>query len=390
MPNYYKKKRMSYVQEHWGKDYSNLRKTEVRFADLESHFVSMMKRADWILDDQTWNDLEMNQVYCKLDRAYSTPGEQVLYNQLRTPIYDEEELQRRDRVMEFIQHNKDERDKIACMMYFLGKADYDGAASLLFKGVPKLPRYAGWARGLALAMLLALISIPFIKLTGLMFSLVMFVVNTIYHQKFNMHTESSLPGVQYLAKMLIAADEIAKLEAPQLEKDYNSFFRKCFKKCETLRKKAGLTGGENSDPLGILEYFKMIFLVEDRAYIRCMDYVEELAPVLRVLYRKIGELDALMSIASYRRGMRHMAKPVFVKEPRYLRVDNILHPLLEQDGVPNSLEINNSNVVITGSNMSGKSTFLRTLATGALMAQTYYTVCADGYTGSFFNLGADG
>ena len=387
MAKYYKKSRIQYVQSHWGKDFSDIRKEELSFRDTENHFVSMMKRADWILDDQTWNDLEMNEVYCKMDRAYSKPGAQVLYNELRTPVFDEKELKRRDRVMDYILHHQEQRDKLGCIFYSLGRSEYDGACSLLFKGIPKLPEYASWTNTLAILMLISLISIPFFKLSGLMFAVIMFVVNPFYHQKLNRRTEAAMPGVRYIASMIDAAEEIANLQIPQLEADYGDFFQKCAKKCAPLRKKAGVFGGGGGGDLaGLLEYIQILFLVEDRAYIRCTNLLEEYAPVLRVLYRKLGELDALMAVASFRRGLRRSAKPVFVEEPQVLRVENIIHPLLEREGVANSLTVEQKNVVITGSNMSGKSTFLRTIATGALMAQTFYTVCADSYEASFFNI----
>ena len=41
----------------------------------------------------------------------------------------------------------------------------------------------------------AIVSIPFFNLTGLMATIIMFVVNTVFHQKLNMSTEATMPGV---------------------------------------------------------------------------------------------------------------------------------------------------------------------------------------------------
>jgi DNA mismatch repair ATPase MutS len=49
--------------------------------------------------------------------------------------------------------------------------------------------------------------------------------------------------------------------------------------------------------------------------------------------------------------------------------------------VPNSLDINGTSVLITGSNMSGKTTFVRALGVNAILAQTLHTVCADVWRG---------
>lgn len=91
------------------------------FEDMEEFFVDMLKKRDWILDDQTWNDMDMNRVFRKVNRTFSSSGQQVLYNTLRTLQFDEAELKRRDRLIDFFQHNKDEREKLSCVFYFLGK-----------------------------------------------------------------------------------------------------------------------------------------------------------------------------------------------------------------------------------------------------------------------------
>ncbi|MBQ7916743.1 MAG: hypothetical protein IJ315_08165 [Firmicutes bacterium] len=112
MPKFYKKGILEYVRSHWGKDHSdNELRDDINFHDMEEFYVSMMKRADWILDDQTWNDMEMNRVFCKLERTYSMPGQQMLYNMLRTLIFEEEELKRRDKVMDFLLHNRELRER---------------------------------------------------------------------------------------------------------------------------------------------------------------------------------------------------------------------------------------------------------------------------------------
>jgi DNA mismatch repair ATPase MutS len=57
---------------------------------------------------------------------------------------------------------------------------------------------------------------------------------------------------------------------------------------------------------------------------------------------------------------------------------NIYHPLIK-NCVKNDLTIKNKSILITGSNMSGKSTFLRTFTINSILAQTIYTCFADEY-----------
>ena len=114
--NFYRKRTWERVQQAWGREME-----EIPFAQLEKNFVSMMRREDWILDDQTWNDLEMNSVYQKLNRTYSDPGQQCLYNMLRIQQFNREELQRRDRLITFFQMNPEERNTVNCVLDSINK-----------------------------------------------------------------------------------------------------------------------------------------------------------------------------------------------------------------------------------------------------------------------------
>lgn len=176
-----------------------------------------------------------------------------------------------------------------------------------------------------------------------------------------------------------------QLGYPQLQKDYNEFFGKCAVKCATILKKARSVGLGGGDPFGLSEYAKMLFLSEARGFLRALKHVEEDVAVLRVLYRKLGELDAFQSVASYRRGLRIFSKPKFVEAGQYIRAESVGHPLLSNP-VYNSITIDHKNIVVTGSNMSGKSTFLRTVAINSVFAQTIYTTVSKQYETSFFNV----
>ena len=67
-----------------------------------------------------------------------------------------------------------------------------------------------------------------------------------------------------------------------------------------------------------------------------------------------------------------------------MRVSGMTHPLLK-NAVPNELDTV-SPLLITGSNASGKSTYLKTAALCAVMAQAICTVTADDYHASAFRI----
>lgn len=381
MARLFKKSTLRFIQNWWGKEDET---QDVQFHDLEDFFVRMMKKDDWILDDMTWNDLDMNRSFMKMNRTLSMPGQQCLYNMLRILQFDEDELKRRSRMIDFFQHNKDQREALQCLLYYLGKDEYDGAASLLYKGSPKLPPARGWVIPSTLGMIAAIVSLPFLGIRSVILIIIFFIMNMIIHQSINKYTEASLPGIRYIARMLVAAREIQKMQLPELN-NYNEFFAKVVDKCQIILKKNRALGSGGSDAFGLSEYVKIAFLTEARAYIRTSIYVDKFAPALRTLYRRIGELDAFQSMASVRRGMRHSCRPQFVEQSDYFSAITMGHPLLT-GAVCNDITIDGRNVVLTGSNMSGKSTFLRTIGLNVVLAQTFYMAMAKEYKTSFFNL----
>lgn len=55
-------------------------------------FYDISEKEEYTLDDKTWNDFDMDKVFGKLDRNYTTLGQGVLYKMLRNPIFNEEKL----------------------------------------------------------------------------------------------------------------------------------------------------------------------------------------------------------------------------------------------------------------------------------------------------------
>ncbi len=381
MPRFYRKKVMQIVRDRWGKEST----PAVDFKDLEENYVHMMKKDDWILDDQTWNDLDMNANFMRLDRTMSNSGQQQFYNMLRTLSFDEKELKRRDRLITFFQMNKDWREKMQCLLYFLDKEEYDSAASVLFRKSPELPPQRAWVIPCTIGMIASILSIPFWGARSILLIAIFFVINLLVHNSINRYTQQALPGLRYIVRMLAVAKELKDQDIPELKEDYLTFFDKVVDKCAPILRKTRDLGNGGSDPLGISLYLQIFFLTEARAYLRCCVLLEEDAPALRTLYRKLGELDAYIGMASVRRGLRHYSKPVFTEEKNVFEVTKMGHPTLK-NAVCNDISICKENVVLTGSNMSGKSTFLRTIGLNVLLAQTFYTTMTKSYKASMFHM----
>lgn len=86
------------------------------------------------------------------------------------------------------------------------------------------------------------------------------------------------------------------------------------------------------------------------------------------LLNEIGKLDALISLSNYNFNSPDTTIPQFASEG--IDVQNIYHPfIVDGDVVGNDyVQDENSISIVTGANMSGKSTFLRTIALNLVLA----------------------
>jgi DNA mismatch repair ATPase MutS len=93
----------------------------------------------------------------------------------------------------------------------------------------------------------------------------------------------------------------------------------------------------------------------------------------------IGDTDAALSVASLRAGQSGWSRPIFSSPGSAIAIRDAVHPLVV-NAVPNALMLRpGEGMLLTGSNMSGKSTFLRTVGVTAVMAQSLQTCFAAAY-----------
>ena len=95
----------------------------------------------------------------------------------------------------------------------------------------------------------------------------------------------------------------------------------------------------------------------------------------------IAEFEALNSLANFAFNNPEFAFPS-ISEEKTFKAEQIGHPLLgRQKRVPTSLNLDNQRfIILTGSNMSGKSTFLRTVGINLVLAKMGSPVCAQSMT----------
>jgi DNA mismatch repair ATPase MutS len=135
-----------------------------------------------------------------------------------------------------------------------------------------------------------------------------------------------------------------------------------------------------------MEYLNVLLLMDANALYFAARELQARARHLRRIIEAVGEIDAAIAVASFRASAQHWTRPRFVGPHAQAVFTNLLHPLLH-DAVPNSLVLAPPHgLLVTGSNMSGKSTLLRTAGVNVVLAQTINTALAEAYEAPVYQL----
>lgn len=119
------------------------------------------------------------------------------------------------------------------------------------------------------------------------------------------------------------------------------------------------------------------------------DWQKSCGMFVRSWFDSTGEVEALSSLAGLYHDNPHWVFPRFQNIPPALQAENLGHPLIAPaERVGNDLSIcgPGSFFMITGSNMSGKSTFLRTIGINLVLAYAGGPVCATKFTCSIMEI----
>ncbi|MDX2036326.1 MAG: DNA mismatch repair protein MutS [Isosphaeraceae bacterium] len=115
--------------------------------------------------------------------------------------------------------------------------------------------------------------------------------------------------------------------------------------------------------------------------------------VIRLWFDAVAEVEALVSLAEYRFENSGDPLPELVDDGRFVEAEAMGHPLLPAATcVRNDVSLGDGDrprlLLVSGSNMSGKSTYLRALGANMVLALAGTSVRASGFRTTRFTLGA--
>lgn len=353
---------------------------------LSSYYRSI-KEDSQDVDDITWNDIDMDQIFMLINNTGSAMGEEYLYSVLRKIEFNEEDLLERNRLIEFFQKNEDKRILLQVALRGMGKLRHISVYEYInqldnLKLKSSLPHYF-MAGGLIAAILLIFIN----PAAGGFLTFVMVANNIIQYYRRKAEIDSYFSVCSYIIRLLNSVKDITKLEIPEI-KTYTEQLEKARSQFSKFKKGSRVVAGKNpnGDLLDlILDYERMLFHTDLIKFNSMLNTFKQNRAVLNEMYVKIGILDSMIAVASFRTMLDYYCIPEFTKDSvPFLNVTDLFHPMIE-DPVTNSINENRC-VLITGSNASGKSTFIKTLAINAILSQTIYTSMSKSYKASFFQI----
>lgn len=385
-------RRMEQIKASWGKKLISKRDYDCA---SELFMLSDEKEKVFCIDDITWRDLNMNVIVEKIDHTASLPGLQYLYRMLRMPCFKKDEIDERIRSIKKLQQDAAAAVEIQQKLDELGSKRINGLLEFLTGKVKYKIRTTYDLK--ILSYLIFLAPALFVISPKLGFLLLCFLLlgNFGLYNYLKREIASELSILKYLGRLIACARDITKSNAVKDILNTQELVNALddLRTLETRLSKINLSSVFNdtvtikSEMEIVLEYYNMLRMREPIVFYEAVRLLNQNSEKLLKLHMELGKLDAYVSIASYRESIEYYALPEFLEDSsdRYLHCEEAYHSLLVQP-VANSLKLSSHGALITGSNASGKSTFLRTIGVNALFAQTIVTVLAREYKSSFFKV----
>ncbi|MCM1467653.1 MAG: hypothetical protein NC086_05845 [Alistipes sp.] len=371
------------------REYSEPLERELEYEDyeaLKSYFYAAGTEGN-VIDDDTWEDLNMDEVYMTMNNTNSSVGREYLYSFLRKPCTDMEELERRHKIADGFADNEEERIKIQEIFADLGVARRIGIYSYLtllkdYVLESNLVHYSCFfllaLSAVSVFMFRADISI------AIVIASVAFIVITYYKKKAGI--EKYFDCVKWTVGMIAASKSLCSLRTDFLKDEleelskYVSSTKKVAKHIFLLQTGHNMSGSIEEM---VMDYVRILTHADLIKFHHAASQIQTHYDEILKMYEILGYIESCIAIAAYRNKLAVWCVPKLARGNDYKALD-LYHPLLGEP-VANSICASRC-VLLTGSNASGKSTFLRSAALNALLSQTICTGTASEYEGDFYRI----
>lgn len=335
---------------------------------------------------QLAEDLDLDGVFSSLDRCRTGFGRAVLYYKLRRTDHSSGELANFNNQVEALRRNLALKSRVDTHLRPIGRKRGYRFWALCREGSLRLPRWI-WIGNVASlgTVLAAFAAVRDPAWLGLALATVL--CNFLARYLLAPYLVSLSEPLRDLGLAVNAALDLSDdKELSGLQQADLSDLR-----ARSIGRWASWLG---RDPLGrsdiassLQEYFNMLLWLDVVASWQIARLLHGKHASLFALGQWVGQTDAAVAIAECRAAARTWTSPVFSEAAVSLTIKGAYHPRLARP-VANDLSLALPGVVISGGNMTGKSTWLRTIGINVVLAQTIATAFASSYVGPRLTVGS--
>lgn len=374
-----KRKLKQFLRENYGKKPARQEYDFKKVGMYWNQFGEFVQE-DEKIDEVTWNDLEMNQVFNRINNCSSFTGEQLLYSTLHCLPKNEEYSKKLEGKIEYFASNSKEREAIQTELSRLGKDELSYYLPFFMGNFDTLEIKGIWFYRILQILLVLSTALSFIiqNQICIIFAVGIYLINLVIYSLKKLQNEINFNSILSMTQLIRTGNKIADSKRTSYEEQ----FGKLRGKVDLFQKLTRMVGrAQNKKEMGYSgEIFAVVFdymigatLWDFTICAKIMSVIRDKQHEYKELYLAIGEIDMAISIASFRESLPYYCTPVFCKESK-VHMDELYHPLIDEP-VSNCFDMS-GNCMITGSNASGKSTFIKAVVINVILAQSIHTCMA--------------
>lgn len=368
----------SLFRKQWGRDPGELAAacmTRDRLNDIRLYHAVCGAEG---VDEVTWSDLEMDEVFLRINHTRSFVGEQVLYHQLHEPESGSV-LDTFEKLVSVFSSDEDGRLEYEYRLSEIGKRQEDYYLPAMLEMIADhnevdLRIY----RCLQFLLAAAIIGALYTKnVVCAALAAAAVCVNLIIYIVRKWDQESMFSCLQTVC-VLLRFCRSAERDWPLGDETVLRQVSTDLAGLRTVERSAGSFAAKkrmaSNDPQYLLaDYVYGITLIDLIMYEKIMRSLAGNEKAVLRLFRFAGMMDAAIACASFRESLPFWCEPLFSQEEK-ISFQGMYHPLVAS-AVCNSGEFGKC-IMLTGANASGKSTFMKGIAVNAILAQTLHTCAA--------------
>jgi DNA mismatch repair ATPase MutS len=370
------------IRERLSDSFGKLKNDYFNFESIEKYFRHKDNTGSFqILSDKTCNDLDFNELFMFIDRTTSKVGQQFLYNTLRTIPLNSDKLSQQEKLIRLLSDDVALRLNLQIQLDALSGDSTYYIRSLFQEEHIKKPKWFFVIPLLSFTSLLTLLLLPFTpQFFFVLIGVVIVNLGIHYWNKQNLY--GYLVSVPQLLRLNRVAKELIKSDA---FKDLSGEYKESINVIDRVRNRMFLFKLESKLESeismifwSVLELFKALFLLEPLLLFGVLRQLDTKRKEIEKVFSFVGYIDSLISIASLRNGLGRFCLPEIADKNKTLEAKDMYHPLIA-DCVQNSFHVADRSILLTGSNMSGKTSFIRTVGLNVITGLTINTC----FAGSF-------